>query len=507
MNITILDYFDEIVSTNTQNIAVGDRDTEITYEILQERSQIVGTAISNHGFLRKPIAIFMERGVNVPSVMLGTMYSGNFYVVLDPDSPVERIEKIIDVLSPVAIIYETKFKKVVNEFDDHIVKINFDECLNIKINVGLLKDIRDQMMSTDPAYSIFTSGSTGNPKGALLTHLNVISYIDWFINCFNIDENVVFGSQTPLYFSMSVTDLFASLFTGSTYQMIPKEYFTFPVKLIDFMNQRKINTIYWVPTALGIVAKLDLFKYCKPTYLEKVLFAGEVMPIKYLNYWKRYFPNIMYANLFGPTETTDICAYYIVNREFKETETLPIGNACNNCNLFAVDEEGNKVTGEMMGELYVSGPFIAMGYYGNKKKTKEAFVQNPTHDDYPEIVYKTGDLVRQNEYGEYEYLGRKDFQIKHMGYRIEMGEIEAAFGAVEEIELAICIYDLENEKIILAYEGDKQLKETLEEIAKNLLPQYMRPHEYEAFDIFPKNANGKIDRKQLKNIILDKGVN
>ncbi|GKX30266.1 amino acid adenylation protein [Vallitalea longa] len=503
MNKTIIDFFEKTVSSYPQNTAVGDKDAEITYKTLQEKAQGIATSIANNGFLRKPVAILMERNRNVPMAMLGVLYSGNFYVVLDSDSPFERIEKIIDVLSPVAIIYEKQFNGVVSNFDDKVVKINFEDSINMQINNGLLTNIRSQMLSTDPAYSIFTSGSTGNPKGALLTHLNVISYIDWFITCFNIDEQTIFGSQTPLYFSMSVTDMFASLFTGSAYQMIPKEYFAFPVKLIEYMNNRKINVIYWVPTALGIIAKLDLFKYCKPDYLKKVLFAGEVMPIKYLNYWKKYFPNLMYANLFGPTETTDICAYFIVNREFKETETLPIGNACSNCNLFVVDEKGNQVSGVAEGELYVSGPFIARGYYGNREKTKEAFVQNPLHNEYPEIVYKTGDLVRQNIYGEFEYLGRKDFQIKHMGYRIEMGEIESAFGAVAEIDLVVCIYDLENDKIILAYEGNEQLVKILRVTAEKSLPEYMRPHEYKAFDIFPKNANGKIDRKLIKNIILE----
>jgi len=434
--------------------------------------------------------------------MLGVLYSGNFYVVLDCDSPFERLAKIMDTLSPVAVIYESEFHEVINRFEVELYKMDFEKFVTTQMNSELLEKVRSQILSTDPAYSIFTSGSTGSPKGALLTHLNVISYIDWFITCFKIDEQTVFGSQTPLYFSMSVTDMFASLFTGSAYQMIPKEFFTFPVKLIEFMNKRRINAIYWVPSALGIAAKFDLFKYCKPQYLEKVLFAGEVMPVKYLNYWKKYFPHLLYANLFGPTETTDICTYYIVNREFLETQTLPIGISCSNCRLFLLDEKGAEVPSGVEGELYACGPFIAKGYYKNKEKTAEVFVQNPLQNEYQEIVYKTGDLVRQNENGEFEYIGRKDFQIKHMGYRIETGEIEAAFGAVEGINLTICIYDSKNDKLILAYEGDEQITSVLKVTAEKSLPEYMRPHDYKAFEIFPKNPNGKIDRKQLKNIIL-----
>ena len=507
MNKTILDYFEKTVNSYPQNISVGDNDCEITYKQLQEKALAISTEIAKNGFLRRPVAILMKRGRNVPVVMLGTLYSGNFYVVIDCESPIARISKIIDVLSPAALIYESELNNIVNNLEGKFIKMNFEDSIKTQIDNKLLKIIRSQLLSTDPAYSIFTSGSTGSPKGVLITHLNVISYIDWFITCFTIDEKTVFGSQTPLYFSMSVTDIFASFFTGSAYQMIPKEYFTFPVKLVEFMNKRKINAIYWVPSALGMAVKFDLFKYCKPEYLEKVMFAGEVMPVKYLNYWKIYFPHLLYANLFGPTETTDICAYYIINREFSETQTLPIGIPCVNTRLFVLDEKGCEVSSGTEGELYVSGPFIASGYYGNKVKTNEVFVQNPLQNKYPEIVYKTGDLVKHNKNGELEYLGRKDFQIKHMGYRIESGEIESAFGAVNGIELAVCIYDSEDDKLILAYEGNEKLISTLRVTAEKSLPQYMRPHKYKAFDVFPKNTNGKINRKQLKNIILkNKGV-
>ncbi|QUH28083.1 amino acid adenylation domain-containing protein [Vallitalea guaymasensis] len=503
MNKTILDFFDKTVSLYPENVAVGDSKSEITYKLLQEKARVIGSTIAEKDLMKKPVAILMNRNINVTAAMLGVLYSGNFYVVLDCDSPFDRLAKIMDTLTPAAVIYESEFHDIVNNFQVECHKMEFGEIMKKQVKDELLDKVRSQILSTDPAYSIFTSGSTGSPKGALLTHQNVISYIDWFITCFKIDEKIVFGSQTPLYFSMSVTDMFASFFTGSAYQMIPKEFFTFPIKLIEFMNKRRINTIYWVPSALGIAAKLDLFKYCKPEYLEKVLFAGEVMPLKYLNYWKKHFPHLMYANLFGPTETTDICAYYIVDRDFLDTQTLPIGIACSNCHLFVVDENGNEVPRGAEGELFAAGPFIAKGYYKNKEKTAEVFVQNPLQNDYPEIVYKTGDLVRQNENGEFEYIGRKDFQIKHMGYRIETGEIEAAFGAVEGIELAICIYDSEDDKLILAYEGKEEIINTLRSTAEKSLPEYMRPHDYKAFDIFPKNANGKIDRKKLKNNILN----
>lgn len=506
MKKTIIEYFENTVKEHPQNIAVADIDNQLTYEQLSDIAKNVACQIAKCEIHKRPIAIFMKRSAYLPAAMMSVLYSGNFYAVLDYESPRQRIEKILNTLMPAMIIYESEYQDIVDTFDDTILKFNFEEALEAnQRDDSVIEKIQRQATSNDPAYALFTSGSTGVPKGALLTNLNVISYIHWFIDCFDINSETVFGSQTSLYFSMSVSDFYASMFTGASYQIIPKTYFAFPAKLIAFMDERKINTIYWVPSALGIVAKFDLFKYCLPKTLKKVLFAGEVMPVKYLNYWRKYLPDVLYANLFGPTETTDICAYYIVDREFEETQSLPIGVACDNCELLVIDSDGNEVLDDSVGELYVNSPFVASGYYRNKEKTAEAFVQNPLHHNYNDIVYKTGDLVRRNEYGELEYIGRKDFQIKHLGYRIEPSEIETVLNTVENVDLTVCVYDKEGDQLILAYESQKDLSSELNEAAQNLLPHYMRPSEFKQYLVFPKNANGKIDRKEiLKNILENK---
>ncbi len=503
MKKTIIAYFEDTVARFPEHVAVADAETEYTYKALQKTAKAVATGLSKQGIFKKPVAIFMKRSAHMPAAMLSVLYSGNFYVILDYESPLARIEKILNTLQPAAILYEAEYLEEVKAFSGTIPVFEFEATAQEECNEAMLAAVAEKTTSEDPAYALFTSGSTGVPKGALLTNLNVVSYIHWFTKAFSIDENTVFGSQTSLYFSMSVSDFYASLFTGATYTMIPKAYFAFPAKLISFMNERKIDTIYWVPSALGIVAKFNLFKYCLPKYLKRVLFAGEVMPVKYLNYWRQYLPDALYANLFGPTETTDICAYYVVNREFAETESVPIGVACDNCDLFLVDADGKDVTESGIGELYVRSPFVAKGYYGNAEKTKEAFVQNPLHDFYPETVYKTGDLARKNALGEFEYIGRKDFQIKHLGYRIEPSEIETMLNTVPGVELTVCVYDAESDNLLLAYEADENKDTALNEAAEKLLPHYMRPTYFYKFEAFPKNANGKIDRKEIKKIILE----
>lgn len=267
---------------------------------------------------------------------------------------------------------------------------------------------------------------------------------------------------------------------------------------MEFLNERKINTIYWVPSALAIVSNWNVFDFARPEHLQKILFAGEVMPVKHLNYWRRYLPDCLYANLFGPTETTDICSFYVVDRDFADSDSLPIGRACDNCDTFLLTEEETRASraGEE-GEIVVRGSFLADGYYNEPEKTAAVFTQNPLNTAFPERIYRTGDLARLNEKGEFIYISRKDFQIKRMGYRIELGEIEAAAGSIEKVKSAAALYDADTGRILVVYEGSiKDRDEVLQQTADKV-PPYMRPDEVIRIKQMPYNANGKIDRQRL----------
>ena len=260
--------------------------------------------------------------------------------------------------------------------------------------------------------------------------------------------------------------------------------------------------IYWVPSALSALANSGILANKHINSLKKILFAGEVMHTKYLNIWRKYYPDVLFANLFGPTETTDICTFYKVDRQFTDTEALPIGKPCENAGVFIIDAENKMVTEkDVEGELCVRGSFLAYGYYKNEEKTNAAFVQNPLNRYYKEMIYKTGDLVKYNEKNEIIYIGRKDFQIKINGYRIELGEIETAISSIEGVESSCCIYDEKREILICVYSG-KLEKNDLRRNLKNYLPRYMMPHKYVRLEIMPINSNGKIDRKKIKAMIL-----
>lgn len=491
----ILCYLERTAERFPDRTALADDVTAYTYREMVQRAKRVGCSLGQLGICRRPVAVYMDKTPDCVAAFLGVVYSGNFYVVLDSFMPAERVNRIFETLQPAAVVTDQTHREQAERFHFDGPCVIYEAAQEEPISEEFLQSVRRGMVETDPLYALYTSGSTGQPKGAVVSHRAVIAYSAWVIETFGIDENTVFGSQTPFYFSMSVTDLYSTLRTGARLQIIPKTMFSFPLMLMEYMNEYAVNTIYWVPSALCIVANWDTFAYAKPKQLQKILFAGEVMPNKQLNYWRRHLPEAFYANLFGPTETTDICTYYVVNRAFADDEALPIGNACDNCDTFIVDENGNCAE---HGELYVRGPFLADGYYNAPDKTREAFVQNPLNHAYPEIVYRTGDLVARNAYGELIYLGRRDLQIKHMGYRIELGEIEAGAGAAEGVNACVCVYDVAEDRIVLLYQG-KAKPAALQEQVRRRLPVYMHPDQTIRLKSMPYNANGKIDRTYIKN--------
>lgn len=491
----ILEYLEQSSRQYFTKVAFTDENREMTYGECVECSQKVGTTLLELNHKRKPIAVLMDKNVESLSCFFGVVYSGNFYVVIDSFMPKDRIEKIFETLQPIALISDYQHQELAISL--HETVYFYEDMMKSDIDNEKLGLIRKQMIDTDPLYALFTSGSTGVPKGAVLSHRNVINYASWYKDTFEITENTEFGSQTPFYFSMSVSDVYSTVMSGATLHILPKKLFSFPIKLIEYMNEKKVNTIYWVPSALCIVANLKVLDYLMLEHVDKVLFAGEVMPTKQLNYWRQKLPNAMYANLFGPTETTDICTYYIVDREFKDDEVLPIGKACDNTDVFLLDENNCEVLDNQEGELCVRGSFLALGYYNNDEKTKEAFVQNPLNKAYPEVIYRTGDLVKYNDKGELIYITRKDFQIKHMGYRIELGEIEAAVNSLEKIQSCAVIFDEIKDKIVLIYTGKIDDKGIMDGVSHKI-PHYMHPNVIVKTKLMPYNQNGKIDRKWLK---------
>ena len=493
----ILDYLNKSSEKNPEKTAFEDEFESVTYLTLKRRAESIGTAIAEKiPEINCPIVVFIDRNAASICSFLGIVQSHNFYVPVDAAQPIERIKVIFSQIQPALVI------AVHNNIPDglelgDIPVLEYDNIYNHPADLDLLEKKQKNLIDTDPLYAICTSGSTGVPKGVLISHRSVLDFIPVFTETFNLTSDDIFGNQAPFDFDVSVKDIYSSIYLGATVYIIPKVCFVMPKKLVIALNEKKVTTIIWAVSALCIAAGVNAFKTCVPEYLTKIMFSGEVMPIKMLNIWRSYYPDAMFVNLYGPTEITCNCTYYIVDREFTENERLPLGVAFENEDVLVLNEKGQKVSIGESGEICVRGTCLALGYYNNPERTNAAFVQNPLNEKYPELIYRTGDLAMLSEDGEYYFSGRKDFQIKHMGHRIELEEIEANINAVPDVIRACCLFDENKNKIVAFYMGSAEKNQIIADMKKRL-PKYMIPNIFIQCESMPLTKNGKTDRKRLK---------
>ena len=325
----------------------------------------------------------------------------------------------------------------------------------------------------------------------------MIDYVEQLSEVLGFDEDTVFGNQSPLYFDACLKELYPTLKFGATTYLIPKNLFSFPVALVEYLNAHKINTICWVVSALTMVSVYDTFSVVRPEYLRTVAFGSEVFSIKQFRRWREALPGAAFTNLYGPTEGTGMCCYYKVEREMEDGEAIPIGCPFDNREILLLTNENRAAGPGEEGEICIRGTAVTLGYYNDPERTGQAFVQNPLNTAYPELIYRTGDIGRYNQAGELVFISRKDYQIKHMGHRIELGEIEVGVSMLRGVRMAACIYDQEKVKIVLFYVGDLSEKE-LTAALKARLPRYMLPNRTIRLEAMPFTANGKIDRVALK---------
>lgn len=499
----ILEYFERTVEKHGNKVAVIDGERQITFYELASNAWAAGNAIykKSNGKIKQPVAVFLPKSIECITADIGIIYSGNAYMNLDVKTPMQRIGNIIKLVQPAYIITDEKYYDVLKTVYPAEQILLFNNLEKELSEHDILLQHLEKVIDTDPLCLINTSGSTGTPKSVVLNHKSFVDFTEWALTTTKWTDNEIIGSLSPAIFDIYSFELCMLMAKSSTIVVIPDTFAAFPVKILQLMEKHKVSFIFWVPTIMVNIANMDLLSRIPLPDLKMVWFAGEVFPTKQFNYWKRQLPQTVFVNLYGPIEITLDCTYFIVNRDIPDNEPLPIGHPCRNTDILILDENDVLViTPGVEGELCVRGTSLAMGYYNNPEKTAAAFVQNPLNKSYPEIIYRTGDIVCLNDKNEILFKGRKDSLIKHSGYRIELTEIEHVIvNTLKLVKNGCAVYDFTKKEIVFFYESE--VEKSVADFRKNIgkaLPNYMIPTKYIRKDILPRNTNGKIDRLKLK---------
>jgi amino acid adenylation domain-containing protein len=499
--------------------AVWARGRSLTYRELEERSNQLAHLLRKHGVQKGDrVGIYFPKAVESVVSMFGVLKAGGIYVPLDPQQPAQRIQYIIDNCAIRALV--TTREKLQSLDPSAIQSVRFSlltdssggaETMNSR--EILWEELADFPAETPPeglqpttldlAYILYTSGSTGRPKGVMLTHQNALTFIHWCAETFRIKPEDRLSSHAPLHFDLSVFDIYNAIEAGATVYMVPDDAMLFPASLSKFLAGQGISVLYCVPSALVHLVLHGNLKAQSLELLRSILFAGEIFPMKYLRQLAELLPEVELYNLYGPTET-NVCTYYRVDRtKLASMEKIPIGRACANTEVFAVDERRQLIQPGQTGELYVRGPSVTNGYWGDPEKTRQMVVPNYFQTHYDEKMYRTGDLVILREDGDFDFVGRRDSQIKSRGYRIELGEIESALlshPAVKEVAVvAIPDEEVSNriKAVVAVHDGATLTAAHLQQHCAQRVPKYMMPDVIEFRETLPKTSTGKLDRVLL----------
>lgn len=503
MNVNILDIFEETVKKQPDTTAVKHGEQQITFSDLKHRAALLGNYLITllNGAANSPVAVFLPKEINTVIADLGILYSSNPFMNLDVKTPIERIGNICGLVKPAAIITSRTYAEAVQSL--RIPVILMDDLIweDLPSDAAVLLSRRNSLIDTDPFCLINTSGSTGTPKGVVLNHRSFFDFMAVSNERFGFDGSEIIGSLSPVVFDIFDFELCMMMFNSSRLVLLDAFLASFPARLLETLAASHVNFIFWVPSIMVNIANMGLLDKIPLPDLRLVWFAGEVFPTKQFLVWYDKFPDVTFANLYGPIEITLDCTYYVVKSRPDENEPLPIGIPYRNTDVLILNEYNQKCQIGEEGELCVRGTSLAMGYYNNPEKTAAAFTQNPLNHSYPEFIYRTGDMAYLREDGNIIFKGRKDSLIKHMGYRIELGEIEHVLeNELKLVKYCCAVYQYAKKEIILYYENDAEIsgKEFRKAIGR-LLPSYMIPSEFIRTNELPRNTNGKIDRLLLKN--------
>ncbi len=506
--------FKLIANEFSDSAAVITEDASISYGELDKQSDLLALYFLSSGIgPRDVICIAGEKRITTIICIIGALKSGAVYSVFDPASPVERLTKIFSQCKPKLVLCSGDLISDIKATGFNA--INFP-VITADSNIKPQSPVAAQQITgSDAAYIMFTSGSTGFPKGAIMSHQNVLNLIAWSQQTFAITAADILTNVNPLFFDNSVFDIYSALFSGAALVLFDNETVRNPAKLMQLINKHKCTCWFSVPSMLIFLQTMRAFSSETMSHIKKIIFGGEGYPkAKLKELFDIYSSRIAFHNVYGPTECTCICSSYKVSEnDFADLSgLLPLGQLAPNFCFLIVDEELQPVKPGQVGELILRGPNVGMGYYNDSERTQLSFIQNPTHNAFSELVYRTGDLVYVKPTdGKLHIVGRRDNQIKHMGYRIELEEIENAFHCIDSVKRSAVLHcEIEGISQIAAFiesANGKPSEDSLRAQLQEMIPNYMIPTRFQFVDSLPKNANGKLDRLKLKSDYVRQQLN
>ena len=493
-----LDYLRRTLPAHRDKIVYSDETASLTFAQVADLALAVGSFLVDRAAPCSGVVVMSGRHVYTPVAYLGVATAGCFYIPMDASLPVSRLNSILGVAQAGHMIVDRENLAVAQSLDYHGRIYVLEELLETPRRPEEVRRVTEHLNEDIPLYTIFTSGSSGTPKGVVTSHRALMNYIDAVARVLAMTEDDVLGNQSPLDYIAAVRDIYLPLKLGASTVILPKNQFAMPVDLFRTLNEKRVTVLCWSVAGVELPARLHAFDYARPEHVRTVLFSGSVMPCKYLRVWQDALPGARFINQYGPTETTASCTYYEVEGPVDENTVLPIGVPYDNYSVFLLSPEGKAVPDGELGEICVSGPSLALGYYRDPERTALSFIQNPLNDRYFERIYKTGDIGRVREDGLLEFHGRNDRQVKHQGHRVELGEIEVTAMSLPGVGECCAMY--KNEKISLVYAGEAKEKE-IQLAFRERLPLFMMPRKVLRVDALPKLPNGKLDMQTIGALI------
>lgn len=453
------------------------------------------------------VAIQLPKRREAYALWLGCLRQGLIYVFVDPAHPAERTNHILQRICPALLVTTTESP---NPFGRVLQLKHAEEGLrwleSLPEDMALPSPARLHRFS--PAYIMFTSGSTGEPKGAVITHHGVLGLMKWGRGLFEDPAQERFSNVNPLHFDNSVFDLYCGLLNGAAIVPVETAVLSNPLDWIKLLRRGKASVMFAVPTLFLTLDRLKLLTPASLTDVRVFLFGGEGYPIEALRrFHERFRGHARLVNVYGPTETSCICASIEVSTaevEAAGSGLLPLGRMLDDFDHAVVDDAGVPVPRGDVGELWIGGPCVGLGYYASQGETDRHFCQDPRQDSYRSIWYRSGDRVHESSDGLLWFHGRSDNQVKIRGHRIELEEVDRVVEQVPGIRQAICIVvDVSGTaELQVAFTADTHMNiEELRRLSESWLPTYMQPSRLVQVAAIPTNANGKADRASVRALL------